>query len=582
MDKIKLNNVGRKFLSFIESDDFGNDQNVLRGMNSKKGDFWALRNIYMTIGQAEVVGIIGRNGSGKSTLLNIISKGLPVSEGEIIINGKVSALLSLGIGFQDEFTGKENIYLNASLLGLTRKEIDESFLSILEFSELGDFINAPLGSYSAGMKMRLGFSTAIHKDFDILVTDEIISVGDMHFQKKCFEKMIDFKREGKTIVVASQDMGFIARFCDRAYLLEDGRISFHGDPKEAVEKYEAILNKKKVLSEGSRVYMVTETKRLATDMAEWGQREGTKEVIIKNIQAFNKWGFKTDRIKSGQPLIVKVNFTANEEIDNFHFGVAIFREDGVYCYGPNTKFDGLAIDKIGKGDGHFEIECKEVLLMPGTYYLAVAIWDENETFAYDYHKCRYKIEIEGKPFFGQLLLLPSRWSSENLSLGPGDLDGYAQPNLDYLVDKYGTELKNDCASINSIKCLDNYGGEDSIFVTGKETKIKVDFQVAGLPIKDLLFWVGIYRSDGIYCHGRVKPITADGSNTEILVYPKIRLLPGGYKISAAIWNDRAKRFIAYTHGLNAFNIISDKQDHGTIYLEHRWKWNIPKGGLTKK
>ena len=579
MEAIKLNNVGRKFQSFIEPDDFGSNQNAFRGINAKKGDFWALRNIYMDIGQAEVIGIIGRNGSGKSTLLNIISGGLPPSEGQLIINGKVSALLSLGIGFQDEFTGKENIYFNASLLGFTKQEIDERFTSILDFSGLGDFINAPLGSYSAGMKMRLGFSTAIHKDFDILITDEIISVGDMHFQKKCFEKMIDFKRQGKTIIVAAQDMGFVARFCDRAYLLEDGKVSFHGDPKEAIAKYETLLNKKKVLSEGSRVYMVTETKRLATDMAEWGKREGTKEVIIKKIQVFNKWGFKTNKIKSGQPITVKIYFAAKEEIDNFHFGAAIFREDGIYCYGPNTKFDGLAVDKLGKGDGYFEIEYKEILLMPGTYFLSVAIWDENETFAYDYHKCRYRLEIEGSPSFGQLLAIPSHWSSSNALLEPVDLDGHAQPNLDYLLDKYGTELRSDSASIDSIKFLDNYGNEDAVFVTGKETKIKVDFKIEGLPAKDLVLWVGVYRSDGVYCHGRAKPIAASGENSEILVYPKLRLLPGGYHVSAGIWDNRANKFVTYTHGLYALNMIFDKQDHGTVYLEHRWKYKIPKGGI---
>jgi ABC-type polysaccharide/polyol phosphate transport system ATPase subunit len=582
MELIKLNNVGRKFQRFIKADDFSNDQTIFRNINSKKGDFWALRNIYMSINQTEVVGIIGRNGSGKSTLLNIIAGVLPVSEGEIIINGRVSALLSLGVGFQDEFTGKENIYLNASLLGLTRKEIDERFTSILEFSELGDFINAPLGSYSAGMKMRLGFSTAIHKDFDILITDEIISVGDIYFQKKCFEKMIDFKRQGKAIIVVAQDMGFIDRFCDRVYLLEDGKVLFNGKPKEAIELYQVLLNKKKVLSEGPRSYIVTETKRMATDMPEWGRREGTKEAIIKNIQVFNKWGFKTDKVKCGQPIIVRADFTVQEEIDNFHFGIAIFREDGVYCYGPNTQFDGLPIGRVSLGEGYFEIHYKELLLMPGIYYFSVAIWDERETFAFDYHKCRCKIEIVGSSSFGQLVSLPSRWATPNLpdySIRLNDLDG---PRLDFLADKWGTEFKTNGVNIESIKCLDNYGSEDSVFITGKETKIKIDFKIDEIPTKNLILWLGIYRSDRFYCHGSTKPIIANGSNSEILIYPKMRLLPGGYNISAGVWDNSTKRFIAYTHGICSFNIISDKYDHGTVYMEHRWKWKIPKGGKIKK
>jgi hypothetical protein len=444
----------------------------------------------------------------------------------------------------------------------------------LEFSELGDFINAPLGSYSAGMKMRLGFSTAIHKDFDILVTDEIISVGDMHFQKKCFEKMIDFKRQSKSILVATQDMGFVERFCDRAYLLEDGKIFFSGKPKEAIEQYQMLLNKKRVLSEGSRACMVTETKRMATDMKEWGQREGTKEVVIKNIQVFNRWGFKTNKVKCQESIIVRIDFTANEEVDNFHFGVAIFREDGVYCYGPNTKFDGLPINRIGKGDGYFEIKYKELLLMPGNYYVSAAIWDENETFAYDYHKCCCKFEIAGNPVFGQLLSLPSRWSSSKFT----DSDGQDLPNPEYLRDKWGTELKGERAYIESIECLDSYGNNDTVFVTGKETKIKVDFKIYGLTTKNLILWLGVYRSDGVYCHGSNKPIITNGPNCEVLIYPKMRLLPGGYNISAGIWDNSTKRFVTYKHGLHTFNMIFDKQDHGTIYLEHNWRWKVPKGG----
>ncbi|RQW79229.1 MAG: ABC transporter ATP-binding protein, partial [Geobacter sp.] len=189
MEIIKLNNTGRKFHKFINIDPLSRSESALNDDNYQNGSFWALRNIYMSINQGEIIGVIGRNGSGKSTLLNIVSGALSASEGEVTVNGKVSALLTIGAGFQDEFTGRENIYLNASLLGMKKHEIEKKFIDIVDFSELGDFINAPLGSYSAGMKMRLGFSIAVNKDFDVLLTDEIITVGDVHFQKKCFEKM---------------------------------------------------------------------------------------------------------------------------------------------------------------------------------------------------------------------------------------------------------------------------------------------------------------------------------------------------------------------------------------------------------
>lgn len=582
MHSIRLNNVGRKFHRFINNDEFLTVKANFKNFNLQSCEFWALRNIYTTIEEGEIIGVIGRNGSGKSTLLSIIAGTLPVSEGMVTVNGKVSALLNLGAGFQEELTGKENIYLNATLLGFKKQDIERRFMSILEFSELGDFINAPLGSYSAGMKMRLGFSVAIHNDFDVLLTDEIITVGDISFQKKCFEKMADIKRLGKSLVIATQDMSLIERFCDRAILLEDGQLFYGGVPTAAVEQYQMLLNKKKILSEGSRSAMVTETKRWATDMQEWGEREGTKEVTIKGFVITNKWGLMANKVKCGEKMTFRVNFTVNEEIDNFHFGLAIFREDGVYCYGPNTQFDGLAIERMGKGDGYFELECNELLVMPGIYYLSAAIWDKNETFAYDYHKCSYKIEIIGFSAFGQLLRLKNNWSNFKFPITPH----IKYPlNLDCLVEKWGSQVNSGLVIFESLTFLNNYGSKDSVFVTGRAFKIKVDFQIdrsLNHSLKHLILWIGIYRSDGIYCHGSIKQVASCGANSEILIYPKLKLLPGGYRISVGIWDLNNNKFLAYFHGVHSFNMISDRRDHGTVYLEHRWNWRIPKGGKIKK
>ena len=576
MEIIRLNNVGRKFHKTVNVDKSQDNKPIL----NSPGSFWALRNIYMSVGKGEIVGIIGRNGSGKSTLLNIIAGGLLVSEGEITAQGKVSALLTLGAGFQDEFTGKENIYLNATLLGMKRDDIKGIFADIVEFSELGDFINAPLGSYSSGMRMRLGFSVAIHKEFDVLVTDEIMAVGDISFQKKCFEKMADFKRQGKAMIIATQDIGVAERFCDRLFLLEDGQVFASGSPKEVSEQYQMLLTKKKILSEGARSMMITETKRWDTNIEEWGKREGTKEVIIKNLFMFNRLGLKVNRVKSGEGISIRVNFSANKKIDNFHFGVAIFREDGVYCYGPNTLFDGLATQGMCEGEGYFDLKYEKLLLMPGIYYMSAAIWDRNETLAYDYHKGSYKLEIIGDSVSGQLLCLAHKWHGFHFL---SSLDGTHMPNLDYLVDRWGSQVNNDLVIFESLSFLNSYNYKDSVFLTDRDFKIKADFKIdASLQpsLKDLVLWIGIYRSDGIYCHGSIKKVASCGTNSEILIYPKLKLLPGGYKVSIGIWDSRANAFLAYSHGVHSFNIISDKRDHGTVYLEHRWNLNIPKFGRT--
>lgn len=578
MQIVKLNNVGRKFHKFINIDDLSEDRRIKGSGISRDGAFWALRNIYMSIDNGEIIGIIGRNGSGKTTLLNIIAGGLPASEGEVVVNARISALLTLGAGFQEEFTGRENIYLNASLLGINRQEIEHRFGDIVGFSELGDFINAPLGSYSSGMKMRLGFSVAIHNDFDILISDEILGVGDAYFQKKCFERMMDFKRQGKSMIIATQDMATIKRFCDRAFLLEDGKIFSTGSPEEIIEQYQMLLNKKKVLSEGSRSLMVTQTKRWATDMQEWGKREGTKEAFIKDFVVFDRWGRKIDKIQSRSKITVRVNFSVNEEVDNFHFGLAIFREDGVYCYGPNTQIDGLALEHMYKGDGYFELKYNDFLIAPGVYYLSAAIWDKDETFAYDYHKGRHKIEVVGNSVSGQLLNLQSKWDNSSFLTNPDKKD---YPALENLNDKWETQSSTEMAAIGSIVCLNNYDSQDNIFVTGRDFKIKANFNIVKSSCEDNKFftlWIGLYRSDGIYCHGCMKKITSCGEQSEALSYPRLRLLPGGYRVSVGIWDSKANRFIAYSHGINSFNMISESRDYGTVFMEHSWNWIIPKGG----
>lgn len=326
--------------------------------------------------------------------------------------------------------------------------------------------------------------------------------------------------------------------------------------------------------------MITETKRWAMDMPEWGTREGTKEAIINDVVILNKNGLKTDKVVSGEEVTIRVYFTVCEEINDVHFGVAIFREDGVYCYGPNSKNDGLSVKRLVKGTGYFQMSYKRFLLMPGVYYLSAAIWDVDEIFAYDYHKCRYKIEAVGIPLFGQLLYLPNRQGYDKLvkfSKSPKEIEK-SYPRLDYLTDKWSDELKNDSIALKSVKCLDANGVEGSIFVTGKDMKIEVDFKMHGCINKCFILWLGIYRSDGIYCHGSIRTVNAADMISEIFIYPKLRLLPGGYKISVGLWDLEKDNFAMYSHGKHSFNMISDKRDHGTVYMEHRWSWKIPKVG----
>lgn len=240
---IRLDNVGKKF-NLIHHKDGAPFANILPQVfgHNESEEFWALKGINMEVESGKVAGIIGRNGSGKSTLLNIVSGVMNYTEGSMVLGGRVSSLLTLGAGFQDDLSGKENIYVNGAILGMGRREINEKYGGIVAFSELDGFLDVPIRTYSQGMNMRLAFSIAIHMDFTILAIDEILSVGDVAFQKKCYERIVDFKRQGKTMLIVSQSMDIIERLCDEAYLLEDGRLVESGDPEFVVGRYMQLLN----------------------------------------------------------------------------------------------------------------------------------------------------------------------------------------------------------------------------------------------------------------------------------------------------------------------------------------------------
>jgi ABC-type polysaccharide/polyol phosphate transport system ATPase subunit len=241
---ISLENVSKKF--FLSRQGDGLLGHFLPNFSSRKSaeEFWALKGINMEIEEGKVVGVIGRNGSGKTTLLNILAGISQPSEGKARIRGRTSSLLTVGAGFHNELTGKENIYLNASILGMSDREIREKFKDIVSFSELNGFIDVPIKTYSTGMQLRLGFSIATQVDFDILLVDEVISVGDVSFQKKCFEKIIEFKKQGKTMVIVTQAMEVVERLCDQAILLEGGKVEFQGDPEYVISRYLKLLEER--------------------------------------------------------------------------------------------------------------------------------------------------------------------------------------------------------------------------------------------------------------------------------------------------------------------------------------------------
>jgi lipopolysaccharide transport system ATP-binding protein len=208
-------------------------------------EFWALRDVDLTIRKGECLGLIGPNGSGKSTLLRLMARIFPPTRGRVVVRGRVAPMIEVGVGFHHDLTGRENIHLNTSLFRLSKHETDMIYGKIVEFAELGEFIDVPVKNYSSGMYMRLGFSAAVHLDPDIMLIDEVLAVGDERFQQKCFERVAEIRRKGKTIVLVSHGMDTVERMCDRACLLLRGQVEAEGEPSKVIARYREVLSAEK-------------------------------------------------------------------------------------------------------------------------------------------------------------------------------------------------------------------------------------------------------------------------------------------------------------------------------------------------
>lgn len=568
MKAIRLKHVDKKFIINYQRDKVvGGLFSFFPGQNIST-EFWALRDVNMEVDKGKVIGIVGRNGAGKSTLLNIIAGISTPTNGKVEVSGRVSCLLSLGAGFQDELTGRENIYLNSSLLGMSRKEINKKYRDIVEFSELDGFLDSPLQAYSQGMRLRLGFSVAIHMDFDILLIDEILSVGDVAFQKKCFFKIDEFRKQGKTMIITTQSLDVIERLCEEAYLLENGQIVQKGHPQKVAARYLGLLDEKSLPDTFQQRFGKL---RWWTDKRFWGKKEGSKEIEITEVKSYDSRGKQTNQFRSGEGFTVKAHFVVDKEIDEPHFGLAIFREDGVYCYGPNSSFDGHKIHKLNKGKGLFSIEYKSLLLKPGQYRFSAAIWDKDELWAYDYHVGFYKFEIKGENEDNQLLNLNYKWEPDHL------WQKIKAPQLKEVDSFFGVNVQkqdkggSSDIEISSIELMDSSDNSKTSFSTGEDLKMRLRFRFLK-ENRDYHLWLGLFRGDDIYCHGLTKQLKEKELS---LTYPKLPLLTGDYYFSIVIWQKDQKEPLLHRDKACVFKMFFLGQDHGTIYLDHSWKWKLP-------
>ena len=370
---ISIENVSKKFRLYHEKNQYLKTT-LLRGGRSRYEDFWAVQDVSFEIPVGSTFGIIGSNGSGKSTLLKCLAGILTPDKGTLTINGRLSALLELGAGFHPELSGRENIFLNGAILGMTQKEIATRLDDIVEFSGLDHFIDTPVKNYSSGMVVRLGFSIAANVEPEILLIDEVLAVGDAEFQQRCYEKIERFRHDGRTIVLVSHGLSQIEQMCDTVAWLEKSHLKELGPSFEVVQKYNGASHH-----------------AMERDEDEIGDRWGTGEATISKVELI-KDSLVTSLFTTNEGMKIRVHYDAPTGIKDAVVGIRITHLHGMNVWGTNTKRKGTKIPHL-QGKGFVDLDIPQLRLLEGTYDLTIALSDTAEVNAFDHWEKRVRFDV---------------------------------------------------------------------------------------------------------------------------------------------------------------------------------------------
>ncbi len=366
--------------------------------------FTALEDVSFEVKPGTTFAVIGENGSGKSTLLKLVAGITKPTRGSLRVLGRVSALIELGAGFHPEISGRENVAINAMMLGLTRKELDESYDAIVEFAELKDFIDAPVKTYSSGMYMRLGFAVAIHVDPDVLLIDEVLAVGDEAFTRKCLDKISEFRRRGKTILFVTHSLGLVEKMCDDVLWLNHGRTRGRGDPKRVVDEYltyvaggEEALLRSRSLADAAQAEAAPASEAPEDAGAPGGYRPGrwgSREVEIRQVRLLDSLDRERHLFIPGETLTLALSVHAARPVSDFVFGVGLFAADGTCVYGTNTDLEDFKPRRL-EGEAIVRLSLEGLQLVEGTYLVDLAAHKRDGT-PYDYLRGLHSFRIKSR------------------------------------------------------------------------------------------------------------------------------------------------------------------------------------------
>ncbi len=350
---IAVSHVSKKFRIYSDRDQSLKGA-FLHGGRGKYEDFWALKDVSLEIPEGRTFGLLGHNGSGKSTLLKCIARILTPDEGSISARGRVAAMLEVGSGFHPELSGRENVYLNGAILGMSRREIDKKFDDIVDFSGISEFIDQPVKNYSSGMYVRLGFSVSIHVEPDILLVDEILAVGDMDFQDRCRAKFAELRNAGRTVVVVSHGLDQMKSFCDEVAWLDHGKLQEIGPAATIIDKYADIAHKVREVEGG-------------------GSRFGSGEAEIERIELLDSSGSPRNLVQTGDQVTIRIHYNAKQDIDRPVFGTSIDTRDGLFAWGLHGLDDRYVPKRLSKGRGSVDVVIPRLMLRPNSYVLSASI-----------------------------------------------------------------------------------------------------------------------------------------------------------------------------------------------------------------
>lgn len=390
---------------------------LLRGRRKYHRDFWALQDVSLEVNQGETVGIIGRNGAGKTTLLQIIAGVLQPTHGEVTVEGRVTALLELGSGFNPEYTGRENILLSGQILGFSEAEMLQRLDVIVQFAELENFVDQPVKTYSTGMLMRLAFAAAIHVDPDVLIVDEALSVGDVYFQRKSLDRMEYFRKSGKTVLLVSHDPSMIQRFCTRAVWIEGGRVALTGDARKVVTAYQAFCAR---LEEEHLRNMAAnsgirsqEHEQILRELELTGSRWGNGKIRFTNVEMLNTAGEPRWVFRTGEPVTIRLHYEADQDYPQPVFAVDVHRYDGIFVASVNNHDTHPQALPIKQGAGFVDLHIARLELPFNAYFLSLKVYTENAAPDWrdpaDIHNQMYQFDVITDRVIHGLVQLDARW-----------------------------------------------------------------------------------------------------------------------------------------------------------------------------